>query len=420
MASSATIGSSDASPRQTSSLSDTSKNPNCENMEEKLPQVPAPAPIEGYDRQFEVSFSGEEDPESPWSMSTARKWLIMSIVFMTSLCVACMSSIFSATYAQIEAEFHTSQIVATLGLSVFVFGLGLSPMVLAPLSEFYGRSPVYLLSMLFFVVWAVPCAVARNIQTLLIARFFDGFAGAAFLSIAGGTVGDLFPRSKLQAPMMIYTAAPFLGPELGPVIGGFINSYLDWRWTFYIMIIWASVQWALLCLLVPETYHPVLLRKKARKLRKETGDGRWHASIEKLNRSVAQLRLMKRREEQGGEPGGSEPEFCLPPAIVGAPLVTFGILWFGWTTYPSIHWIVSIIGSTFFSCGVILVFSGVFTFLVHAYPTYAASALAAHSFARSMFAGGFPLFGTALYDNLGFQWASFLLAMITLVMVPFP
>ncbi|RDW88436.1 hypothetical protein BP6252_00468 [Coleophoma cylindrospora] len=132
------------------------------------------------------------------------------------------------------------------------------------------------------------------------------------------------------------------------------------------------------------------------------------------------LRLMKRREEQGGEPGGSEPEFRLPPAIVGAPLVTIGILWFGWTTYPSIHWIVPIIGSAFFSCGVILVFSGVFTFLVHAYPTYAASALAAHSFARSMFAGGFPLFGTALYDNLGFQWASFLLAMITLVMVPFP
>ncbi|RDW88435.1 hypothetical protein BP6252_00467 [Coleophoma cylindrospora] len=228
MASSVTVGSTDASPRQTSSLSDTSKNSDHENVEEKLPRVPVPAPVEGYDPQFEISFSGEEDPDSPWSMSTARKWLIMSIIFMTSLCVACMSSLYSATYAQIEAEFSTSKIVATLGLSVFVFGLGLSPMVLAPLSEFYGRRPVYLLSMLFFVVWAVPCAIAKNIQTLLIARFFDGFAGAAFLSIAGGTVGDLFPRSKLQAPMMIYTAAPFLGPELGPVIGGFINSYLDW------------------------------------------------------------------------------------------------------------------------------------------------------------------------------------------------
>ena len=50
--------------------------------------------------------------------------------------------------------------------------------------------------------------MAPNIQTLIIARFFDGFAGAAFLSVAGGTVGDLFPRAKLQKPMMIYTASP--------------------------------------------------------------------------------------------------------------------------------------------------------------------------------------------------------------------
>jgi predicted MFS family arabinose efflux permease len=62
--------------------------------------------------------------------------------------------------------------------------------------------------MFFFVVWIVPCAVARNIETLIVARFFNGFAGAAFLSVAGGTVGDLFPKNKLQAPMMVYTASP--------------------------------------------------------------------------------------------------------------------------------------------------------------------------------------------------------------------
>ena len=59
--------------------------------------------------------------------------------------------------------------------------------------------------------------MARNIQTLLISRFLDGFAGSAFLSVAGGTVGDLFPRHRLAFPMMIYTASPFVGPELGPL-----------------------------------------------------------------------------------------------------------------------------------------------------------------------------------------------------------
>lgn len=132
------------------------------------------------------------------------------------------------------------------------------------------------------------------------------------------------------------------------------------------------------------------------------------------------LRLVRKREQATGEVGGTEPEFHLPPAIAGAPLVTIGLLWFGWTTYSSVHWIVPIIGSSFFGAGVLLVFAGVFTFLVDSYPTYAASALAANSFTRSMFAASFPLFGNAMYNKLGYQWATFLLAMLTLVMAPFP
>lgn len=65
-------------------------------------------------------------------------------------------------------------------------------------------------------------------------------------------------------------------------------------------------------------------------------------------------------------------------------------------------------------------FSGVFTFLVDAYPLYAASALAANSFVRSSFAAGFPLFSTILYNKLGYHWASTLLAFLSVLMAPFP
>ena len=130
-------------------------------------------------------------------------------------------------------------------------------------------------------------------------------------------------------------------------------------------------------------------------------------------------RLLTNHEKKTGAPG-SEPEYRLPAAIVGAPLITVSLLWFGWTTYASVHWIVPIIGSVFFGTGIIFVFSGIFAFLVDAYPTYAASALAANSFARSMFAAAFPLFGNIMYENLGFQWATFVLAMISLLMAPFP
>jgi len=74
--------------------------------------------------------------------------------------------------------------------------------------------------------------------------------------------------------------------QVGPVIGGFIDTYLVWRWSFWVLIIWAGVNWLLLFFLVPETYTPVLLRRKAIKLRKETGDDRWKAPIEIMNKSV--------------------------------------------------------------------------------------------------------------------------------------
>ena len=122
--------------------------------------------------------------------SGATIQLIVAIVSSGSTCVTCASSMYTLTYNQITTEFQISREVATLGLSLFVIGLGLGPMILGPLSEFYGRRPIYIISFGFFLIWLIPCAVAKNIGTELVSRFIDGFAGSAFLSVAGGTVGD--------------------------------------------------------------------------------------------------------------------------------------------------------------------------------------------------------------------------------------
>ncbi|KAG0645429.1 Efflux pump atB ame [Hyphodiscus hymeniophilus] len=349
-------------------------------------------------------------------------------------------------------------------------------------------------------MFLIPCAAAQNVQTMLIARFLDGVAGSAFLTVAGGTVSDLFAPADIQAPMILYTIAPFLGPVLGPVLGGFINQFTTWRWTFYVLIIWTSI--ILACLtFVPETYHPVLLTHKAAALRKSTGNPEYHSASELANRSKSlskmilhsiyrpfqllllepmclclclysalllgilylffgafglvfgtnhdfnlwqiglsflgllvgivigaltnpfwfknYLRLVTRFHAEnpprpGEKPGKPDPELRLPPTIAGS------LFWFGWTTYSSVHWIVPIIGSVFFMLGNFLAFSGIFTFLVDAYPTYAASSLAANTFTRCMFAAAFPLFGDQMYNKLDYQWATSLLAFLALAMMPFP
>ncbi|QIX01888.1 hypothetical protein AMS68_007405 [Peltaster fructicola] len=449
------------------------------------------------EKAFEVRWDGPEDPHNPKSdawASIPRKWSIVLILSASSLSVTCASALYTSTYDQLEQEFGISRLVATLGLTIFVCGLGLGPMLLSPLSEFYGRRPIYLVAFGIYLIWLIPCAVAPNVATLMVARFFDGLAGSAFLSVAGGTVGDTFPTSHLSLPMLVYTASPFLGPATAPIMGGFINFYLDWRWSFYILIIWAGVQWLLILAFVPETYSPVLLRRKARRLREETGDDRWKAPIEIMDKSVAKTviwscirpmqllvlepmclnlcllsaillgilylffgafavvfttnhdfnlwqtglvfcgifvgmilgvccdpitrKYYRRIVSKNG--GVSEPEFRLPPTIVGAVLVPISLFGFGWTTYSAIHWIVPIIFSAIFGLGNILCFGGIFTFLVECYPLYAASALAANSLVRSGFAAAFPLFGVQMYTTLGFQWASSLLGFIALAMMPFP
>ncbi|KAK5995199.1 Efflux pump atB [Cladobotryum mycophilum] len=448
---------------------------------------------------YEVGWeNGDNDPLCPRRFNKARKWLIVLITAGGSLTVTCASSIYTSTYTKMEAEFHNSREISILGLSI----------------EFYGRRPIYIASWTMYLIWIIPQAVAQNVATVIVSRFLDGLSGSAFLAVSGGTVGDLFARHELQAPMAAFSIAPFIGPSVGPLIGGFINYYADWRWTYYVLLIWAGVMWFAIVLLVPETYHPILLRNKACQIRKETGDDRWIAPVEKSQKTVVQAisislmrpfqllfsepmllnlcifsaillgilylffgafplvfrtnhgfnqwqigltfigigfgmvvavmadplwyriraKLIAKLSEETGVPGSSQPEFRLPPAILGAVLVPVGIFMFGWTTYASVHWIAPIIGSAIFGAGNLMVFTGIFTFLVDSYPQYAASALAANAFVRCSFAGKpiiafftpaasklcIPLFGNQMYEKLGYQWASSLLAFLTVVMMPFP
>lgn len=79
-----------------------------------------------------------------------------------------------------------------------------------------------------------------------------------------------------------------------------------------------------------------------------------------------------------------------------------------------------IIGSAWFSVGAFLLFNSVLNYLGDAYPEYAASVLAGNDFMRSSFGAGFPLFATAMYKNLGVEWASSTLAFLSVAFIPIP
>lgn len=130
--------------------------------------------------------------------------------------------------------------------------------------------------------------------------------------------------------------------------------------------------------------------------------------------------LYKILEPQFNERGELKPEKRLPPAMVGGFFIPICLFWFGWSSRASIHWIMPIIGTSFFSMGAFFLFNSVLNYLPDAYPEYAASVLAGNDLMRSSFGAGFPLFASAMYHRLGVNWASSLLGFLSIVFIPIP
>ncbi|KAJ7467084.1 major facilitator superfamily domain-containing protein [Mycena latifolia] len=248
---------------------------------------PGPSSEKNDDRL--VSLDASEDP---LCFSPSRKWLAVVVICSGSFCVTCASSMASFTESGMAAEFHVSREPTILMISLFVLGLGIGPLITGPFSEVYGRAIIYRISYILLVLLSLPVVFAPNLAVTLVFRLLLGTAGASFLSVAGGSVADMFAGPKVRNPMAVYTISPFLGPVFGPLISGFINENLNWKWTYRILIIWTFAELVAIFLFVPESYAPVLLKRKARKLRKETGGKSYWAPLDRQDISLTRSLLL--------------------------------------------------------------------------------------------------------------------------------
>lgn len=459
------------------------------------------------------------DPWNPMTFKDSFKWAITLIQASAALSVSFASSAYSGGISEIIMQFDISAEVAILGVSLFVMGFAIGPLLWAPLSELYGRQRTFFVSYMALSAFSAGAAGSQNIATLIILRFFAGAFGSSPLTNAGGVIADMFKADQRGVAFSIFAMAPFLGPALGPIAGGFLGESKGWRWVEGLIAIFTGVVWILSSVVYPETYAPVLLRQRANALSKKTGQvyisrleaGQPAKSIgDQLKVSLLrpwQLLIMEPivllislymaiiygtlymcfaafpivyQEGRGWSPGigglafigiaigmtlstvgsmldnkrylraaakspdgNAPPEARLPPAILGSILIPIGLFWFAWTNGPSVHWIVSIIGSIWFASGIVLVFLSLMNYLVDSckfsFPlslcvwvcvqsrlileldvVFAASALAASSVLRSLFGAAFPLFTTYMYENLGVHWASSIPAFLALACVPFP
>ena len=219
-----------------------------------------------------VGWESQDDPEMPLNFPESRKWFLISLLSSITFISPLASSMFAPAVSFMDTDFHnTSLILSSLTVSIFVCGYVIGPMILAPLSEIYGRRIVLTGANIFFCVWQIGCGLAPNIASLIVFRLLAGIGGAGCLTIGGGVISDLFHADRRGVATAVYSMGPLFGPVIGPICGGFIGQRIGWRWVFWILLIAASVVTIGIEIFNKETNPRVLMQRKVKRLQKGLG-----------------------------------------------------------------------------------------------------------------------------------------------------
>ncbi|KAK1811929.1 hypothetical protein LTR12_013716 [Friedmanniomyces endolithicus] len=429
-----------------------------------------------------VDWSGPDDPENPMNFTATVKWGNIAVLSAMTFLTPLASSMFAPGVPELLKNFGTNnQAVATFVVSVYLLGFAAGPIVIAPLSELYGRLMIYHVCNVGFIVFTVACALATDMNMLIAFRFLAGAWGISAITNGGGTIADLMPAEKRGGAMAIWAIGPLLGPVIGQI--------------FWVIAIATGAVTIAGFFFMRETYAPVILERRAKRLRKETGnpdlrsklaidlppktlflraivrptkllflspicalmslymavvygilyllfttftfvfEENYHFSgstvgLVYIGCGVGNLLglaiigkasdpIMKSLAKKHSD-GKIKPEYRLPVLMYAGPFIPVGLFIYGWTAQYHVQWAVPILGTLFVGIGLIAAFMAINTYLVDTFGRYAASAMAANTILRSILGAVFPLFALQMYAKLGLGWGNSLIAFVALALCPIP
>ncbi|KAF1362579.1 MFS general substrate transporter [Lizonia empirigonia] len=408
---------------------------------------------------------GPDDSQNPMNWKFSKKWgmvlLISVITFLTPLA----SSMFAPGVPEVMRDFHsTNDMLEGFMVLVYVLGFSFGPLMIALLSEMFGRLPLYHSCNLLFIIFTVAAAVSTNMSMFIVFRFLIGSVGGAPMVLGGGTIADLIPREHRGTAMAVWMMGPTIGPCVSPIIGGFLTVAKGWRWNFWFVAIAASAFFIMSLILMSETSAPIILELKAKKfsivrpaqmLTRSTicfaislyvaitytylyilfttftavfmNQYHWHGGITGLSflslgvgsliSQFVYIHYGNRTVSKHIERGDFKPEQQLE--IIGF-FLPIGLFIYGWSANFQTHYIVPLIGTGIVGFGLLMTFMPANTYLIDVFTTHAASAMAANTVLRSLMAALVPLSSQKMYAALGLGWGNSPLAFVSLALVPIP
>lgn len=233
------------------------------------------------------------DTRNPFNFGPSRRWLITILAAISCFSISFTSSAYAGGVDSIMEEFGVPETIGQLGISLFVLGFALGPLIWGPLSEVFGRQPVFIGTFGGLVLFNALSASAKSMAQLLVFRALagetirtdsfifctacanfstTGIVGSSPLSNAGALIADIFPANERGLAIGLFSFGPFMGPVIGPIVGGYLGATgPGWRAVLWLCTGLCGILFLTCTLLTPETFAPVLLDRRATSLSKLTG-----------------------------------------------------------------------------------------------------------------------------------------------------
>ncbi|KAB8298755.1 hypothetical protein EYC80_000930 [Monilinia laxa] len=403
----------------------------------------------------------EEDcwEELGYSFSNSKKWLILSVIFMVQLSMNFNTSLYSNAIEGITQEFNVSAQAARCGAMIFLVLYAFGCELWAPWSEELGRKPILQASLFLVNIFQLPVAIAPNFATIMVGRALGGLSSAGG-SVTLGMIADMWDADNQQYAVAFVVFSSVGGSTLGPIIGGFVEANLAWRWNIWIQLIFGGAVQILHFFLVPETRTTLMMDKIAKKMRKSGqnpniyGPNELTPFKERFSMKETLVTFVRPFKMFLTEPivltlsllsgfsdalifmfiqsfslvykqwgfGTVELGLTFVPILIGkpkpddehaqfesrlwfllwtAPCLPIGIIGFAWTsTGPPIHWIGSCIFAAVVGIANYSIYMATIDYMICAYGPYSASATGGNGWSRDFLAGVLTIPATPFFQNL--------------------
>ncbi|KAI0894752.1 putative florfenicol exporter [Annulohypoxylon nitens] len=221
---------------------------------------------------YGATWDGPSDPNDPYNWPEWRK-VSTGIIFSVGQLVTLMSaSVMAAALGNISHDLNIGASTAQITLSIYFLGLAIGPLFIAALGEMDGRKNVWVTSNVWYILWNSLCPVGKSEALMIIARFLAAAGASAGVVLTGPVMADMYHAKDRGKSLAIASFLPYLGPALGPIIGGVVVQLVQWPWLFWILSIADAFIVVLGVIVIRESYTPVLLRHKAAARSDQSGD----------------------------------------------------------------------------------------------------------------------------------------------------